>query len=511
MTLLLALAFFLQHDHDHEISGLGSVHFPTSCAAAVAPKFTRAVALLHSFGYEDSRRTFEEVAADDPKCAMAHLGVAMTWYHPIWEPPTAEELAQGSAAIERARAISAGTSREKDFIAALAAFYKDGRAAYENAMTGMHRRYPADDEVTIFCALAILGNANQADPPFEKQKQAAKLLNAVLPKNPNHPGVAHYLIHSFDYPVLAELALPAARAYAKIAPDAPHALHMPSHIFTRLGMWDDSIQSNIASEKSARDRVARLYPGATAFDQLHAMDYLVYAYLQESRYVSVKRVLDEIAATTKLDNETQQAAYTFAAAPQRYALERHDWAASAHLELTPAWFPWSRYPQFEAVAHYGRAIGAARSGDAALARREIAVIAELQKRIRVGKGYDWSSAVAAQRETAEALVAFAEGRKQEAIAAIRKAADHEEAVGKNAISPGSLLPAREILGDLLLETGAGAAALVEYEASLKIAPHRLNSIDGAARASALAGDRAKAEGYSRELKRLRQRAVAFAS
>ena len=508
-------AFFVwgQDDHQHHQHAgtrLGSVKFVTSCTAAAQAQFTRAVALLHSFGYEEARLAFTDVAASDPGCAMAHWGVAMSWYHPIWAPPTLHELEQGAAASERALAIPAGTPREKDFIGALALFYKDWRTvdhptratAYENAMAQVHRRYPADDEATIFYALAIRGNLDQADMTYAKQKEAAHLLNAVLPRNPNHPGVAHYLIHSYDYPALAELALPAARAYAKIAPDAPHALHMPSHIFTRLGLWKDSIGSNIASAKSAQERAARMHPGAGSFDQLHAMDYLVYAYLQEARDASARRVLDEMAGMTKLDEEQFAAAYSFAAAPQRYALERHDWRASARIEPGPAWFDWKRHPQYEAVAHYGRAIGAARAGELALARREIDILGELQKRVPPAKDYDWSSALTAQRETAEAVLAFAQDRKSEALAALRKAADHEDAVDKHAVSPGAILPAREILGDLLLETGANVDALVAYESALKIAPHRFNSVAGAAHAAQLTGDRIKARGYYLDLIRL---------
>ena len=504
-----------QH-HQHAASGLGSVKFSTSCTPAARVGFTRAIALLHSFGYEEARLAFTDVAAVDPRCAMAFWGVAMSWYHPIWAPPTTQELEQGAAAMERARAIPAGTPREKDFIGALALFYKDWRTvdhatratAYEKAMAQVHRSYPADDEATIFYALAIRGNLDQADLTYAKQKDAAMLLNTVLPRNPNHPGVAHYLIHSYDYPALAELALPAARAYAKIAPDAPHALHMPSHIFTRLGLWDDSIASNIASAKSAQERGARMHPGAGSFDQLHAMDYLVYAYLQEARDASARRVLDAMALMTKLDDEQPAAAYSFAAAPQRYALERHDWKASARIDLGPAWFDWKRHPQYAAVAHYGRAIGAARAGDLVLARREIDTLGELQKHVPPAKDYDWSSALTAQRETAESLLAFAEGRKSEALTALRKAADHEDAADKHAVSPGAILPAREILGDLLLETGANADALAAYESALKITPHRFNSVAGAARAARLTGDRIKARGHYLDLVRLGEHAEA---
>jgi hypothetical protein len=502
-----------QH-HEHTVVGLGSISFVTSCAPTAQAPFIRAVALLHSFGYEEARRAFLEATVSDSGCAMAYWGVAMTWYHPIWAPPTAEELKQGADAADRANATPARTDREKDFVEAIELFYKDWptvshrmrATAYENAMEQIHERYPSDDEAAIFYALAILGNLDQSDKTYAKQKQGAKILNEVLPRAPNHPGVAHYLIHSDDYPALAELALPAARVYAKIAPDAPHALHMPSHIFTRLGLWDDSIQSNLASAKSAKDRAARMHPGASSFDQLHAMDYLVYAYLQEGRDDSARRVLDEMADMTKVDEEQFAAAHSFAAAPQRYALERHDWKASSLIELGPAWFAWHRHPQFEAVAHYGKAIGAAQAGELAVARREIDTLATLQKRVSPAKDYDWSRAVATQREVATALLAFAEGKTTEALGALRMAADHEEALDKHNVSPGAILPAREILGDLLLQTAANADALVAYEAALKLAPHRFNSVAGAARAAELIGDRVKASAYYTDLLRLAEHA-----
>jgi hypothetical protein len=498
------------HEHHDAQAGLGSVDFPVTCAQPQQAAFGRAVALLHSFGYEEARRAFADIAAADPVCAMAHWGVAMTYYHPIWAPPTAQELEQGAAAARRAQSLPARSAREKDFIQAIARFYQDWQTAahraraaeYEKAMAQVHERHRADDEATVFYALAMLGNLDQADRTFAKQKEAARLLNSVLPKNPKHPGIAHYVIHSYDYPELAELALPAARAYARIAPAAPHALHMPSHIFTRLGMWQDSIDSNLASAQSAKDRAARMHPGAGAFDQLHAMDYLVYAYLQQARDRSARRVLDEMAAMTKVDEEQFAAAYAFAAAPQRYALERRDWSAAARLETAPRWFNWKRHPQFEAVAHYGRGIGAARAGDSAAARAEIAALTALQKQAPPARDYDWSSAVAAQIEVVEALAAFAEGRKSEALDALRRAADHEDKIGKHAVTPGPLLPARELLGDLLMETGRTGEALLAYEASLKIAPHRFHSVAGAARAAELTGDAVKARAHSLDLVRL---------
>src|SRR6266852_3012842 len=366
-----------QH-HEHMISGLGSVSFPTSCTPAAQAQFTRAVALLHSFGYEEARRAFLDTAASDPGCAMAHWGVAMTWYHQIWAPPPAADLEQGAAASERANVISARTSREKDYIEAIRVFYKDWptashrmrATAYEHAMEGIHQRYPTDDEGAIFYALAILGNLDQADRTYAKQKDAPKILNEVLPRGSHHPGVAHYLIHSDDYPALAELALPAARAYATIAPGAPHALHMPSHIFTRLGLWDDSIASNLASAEKARSYLARVMPGAASFDELHAVDYLVYAYLQRGENDKALALRDQLARVARVDVPNFAAAYALAAVPARCVLERRQWKEAAALTV-PAGASWEKFPYAEANIHFAAAIGAARSNQLDVAKRAV--------------------------------------------------------------------------------------------------------------------------------------------
>src|ERR1043165_9857061 len=311
--------------------------------------FLRATALLHSFGYEEARLGYQDSAKADPACAMAWWGVARTWYHPIWAPPSPDELKQGAAALVRARALEAKTPRERDYIEALGVFYQDWPAvqhtarakAYEQALIGVTERHPEDDEAAIFHALQVvaIGYLDPTDKTYAWQKRGAEILNRVLPRHPDHPGVAHYIIHSVDYPQLAELGLKAARAYGKIAPDSPHALHMPSHIFTRLGLWDDSIASNIESERSAIAQSVRLHGGGGGFDQLHAIDYLVYGYLQEARDESARRVLAEMAALTKLDENQFAAAYAFAASPARWALERRDWKAAAALEVNPRWFP----------------------------------------------------------------------------------------------------------------------------------------------------------------------------
>ncbi|HKQ76179.1 MAG TPA: hypothetical protein VJ810_20970, partial [Blastocatellia bacterium] len=288
-----------QHQHHHEASeNLGQVNFPVSCSPAAQKQFNRAAALLHSFWYEEAEKAFTEVTMTDPGCAMGYWGIAMSNYHPLWAPPNPAELKRGWAAAEKAKATGAKTDRERDYIAAIDVFYKDAdklahrarAVAYEKGMEQVYQRHPQDREAAILYALSLLGTALPTDKSYANQKHAAEILNRVLPAEPQHPGVAHYIIHSFDYPQLAELALPAARSYSKIAASSPHALHMPSHIFTRLGLWQESIKSNIASATAAKNHVAKTHPGAASFDQLHAMDYLEYAYLQGAEDLKAKAV-----------------------------------------------------------------------------------------------------------------------------------------------------------------------------------------------------------------------------
>ena len=477
-------------DHAHEAvpaEKLGTVHFEISCAPETQRGFDRAVALLHSFQYEDAERSFVGLAAADSSCAMSYWGQAMCNYHPIWGPTTEKDFERGRAAIERARKVGGKTDRERAYIDAMARYYQttDGmepaarRAAYEAAMLDLHARFPDDMEGTIFCALAMLGTAPATDRTYAKQKQAAQLLNSVLPKAPNHPGVAHYLIHSLDYPPLAELALPAARAYSKIAPSSPHAQHMPSHIFTRLGLWDESIQSNLASEEAARQLMTRTHPGATHFDALHAMDYLTYAYLQLGQDAKAKEVVDQLAAVTKLDQEMFNAAYAFAAVPARYALERRDWAGAARLTVAPAWFPWKNFAWAEALTQFARGLGAARSGDVAGARMALARLDTLhQSLVGVKGGYDWAPQVEVQRRALRGWIARAEKKSKEAVAELSAAADLEDSTDKHPVTPGALLPAREQLGDLFIELGRKADASKAFSEVLKTSPGRRNSMQG---------------------------------
>ena len=496
-----------EHDHAHPVpEKFGSVHFPTSCKPEVAPAFDRAVALLHSFAYPEAANEFRDIAAKDPGCAMAQWGVAMSYFHTIWGPPTPAEFAAGQAAAEKAASLAPGaTPRERDLIAAIGAYYQGNDiphatrvVAYDQAMAGVAQRYPDDHEIAIFHALAILGVAYNSPPEktYARQKEAAEILNRLLPLEPGHPGIAHYMIHSFDYPDLAELALPAARAYAKIAPSAPHALHMPSHIFTRLGMWPESIESNIASARVAREWVARTKPGATSYEELHAMDYLEYAYLQSGQDAKARALVDSVAQVTGFDNPAFQAGYALAAIPARYALERHDWKMAAGLTARPASYPWDQYRYTVAIVHFARAVGAARSGDLAVARAAVAQLDSIHTSLQGQKGFDWATQVEIQHLAAAGWLARAEKKDGEALSIMRSAADLEDKTDKHPVTPGSVLPAREQLADLLLEMGRPDQALVEYEASLRSAPARLNSFVGAARAAARAGQKEKAKAFN---------------
>jgi hypothetical protein len=502
-----------QHEHGAPPERLGKVDFAVSCSKAARPQFERGVALLHSFWYDAAEKAFLEAAKADPSCAMAYWGVAMSNFHPIWAAgnpgaePTPAELRKGIDAVAKAKAAAARTERERDYIAAVEAFYRDAdrldhRArslAFEAAMERVFAKYPGDRESGIFYALAILGTVSPADKTYAAQKKAAGILNRILPEAPEHPGVAHYLIHSFDYPPLASLALPAARSYAKIASDAPHALHMPSHIFTRLGLWDDSIQSNLASAAAAQRYVAKAAPGATSFDDLHAADYLMYAYLQLGRDTEARGVVERVARVERLDVPNFAAAYALAAVPTRYAVERGKWSDAAKLVPRPSGFPWEKFENAEAILCFGRALGAARSGDLAAAREAAARLETIKNDLdRKGDRY-WSGQVEIQRLEAASWIARAEKKDEEAIRLARSAADLEGSTDKHPVTPGSIIPARELLGDLLLDLQQAGAALGEYEASLAVAPNRLHGLAGAARAARASGDRDKAQTYSAKL------------
>ncbi|HXF38358.1 MAG TPA: hypothetical protein VN687_01475 [Blastocatellia bacterium] len=500
-----------EHQHHESAAKIGKVNFVVSCSPEAQRQFNEAVAWLHSFEYGESERVFEETAKTDPQCAMAQWGVAMSQYHQLWAPPNRAELEKGARAVQKAKARGAKTQRERDYIHAIAEFYEDreksnhpARAArYELAMEQVYKRYPRDLEAGVFYALALNASALAATPMdknYAKQKQAAVILNRVLRLQPNHPGVTHYLIHSYDYPALAHLALAAARSYAKIAPSSAHALHMPSHIFTRLGLWSEDIAMNIRSSNAAKDYGRRNHLAGAWDEQLHAMDYLAYAYLQAARDREARSVLDELKSIRKVDPETFKCAYSFAAIPARWALERRDWKEASDLKIEPADFPWQRFQWAEAITHFARAIGAARSGDSNRARVEVEKLTEIHKQLAGAKdNYDWATQVEIQRRAAAAWLAKASGKSQDALELMRSAADLEDSTEKHPVTPGAVLPARELLGDLLLELNRPADALKEFERSLVVSPNRFNGLYGTARSAELAGDPIKARRYYRKL------------
>jgi tetratricopeptide (TPR) repeat protein len=509
LLLLFPAISIAQEDHQHHetTEKIGKVRFAVSCSTQAQRQFNRALAWLHSFEYEQSEAAFNEVAKTDPQCAMAHWGAAMSLYHQLWVPPNPKELEKATQYVQKAKQIGAKTKRERDYIDAIAQFFDDWgkvdhptRAArYEQAMETIYRRYPGDHDAAVFYALALNATAlatSPVDKTYAKQKRAAALLNRALRVQPEHPGVTHYLIHSYDYPPVAHLALAAARHYAKIAPSSAHALHMPSHIFTRLGLWDEGIATNIRSGNAAKDYALRNHLKGAWDEQLHAMDYLAYAYLQRSRDREARAVLEELKAIRRVDPETFKVAYSFAAIPARWALERRKWSEAAELKVEPAYFPWQRFQSAEAITHYARAIGAARTGDTDRARVEVEKLAEVQRQlIGVKDSYDWATQVEIQRRAAAAWLAKAEGFNPEALRLMRLAADLEDSTDKHPVTPGAVLPARELLGDMLLEVGRPAEALKEYETSLQISPNRFGGLYGAGRAAELAKDLRKAREY----------------
>lgn len=499
-----------RQDHSHHGDALGTVHFETSCSAVVNAGFTRAVALLHSFGYDEARRVFEDVAARDERCAMAQWGIAMTWWHPLWAPPTKAELTSGQQAVTRAKAIGGQTPRERAYIEAIGLFYDRAdttshgvrAVAYREGMMRIAGQFKDDVEASIFYALSLLATATPGDSRFANQKRAAEILNRISMDQPDHPGVAHYMIHAFDYPPLAREALPAARAYAKIAPASPHALHMPTHIFTRLGLWQESITANLESARTARELVARTHPGAASFDALHALDYLVYAYLQIDDQNSARAAADEAAAARRFDEPNFAVGYAVAAIPARLALERHDWRAAAALEAPTVDLPWQQFPYALAITHFTQAVGAARIGQAVRARAALESLRSIQQQLTttpVPGPYDWAGQVESMRLAASAWVARSEGRNDEALTQAAAAAELEEQAGKHPVTPGPVLPARELLGNLLLDLDRPGEALKAFESSLMESPNRFNSIAGAALAAVRSGQRDKAADYYRTL------------
>jgi hypothetical protein len=474
---------------------LGAVHFQTSCTPEAQKLFDRAMLYQHSFWYRASQRAFQDALKADPECGIAYWGIALSL---LWNPhsaPPAKNLAEGAAAIASAKSVGAKTQRERDYIDALSAMYADydkvdhrtRLLAYAKAMEQLAARYPDDDEAQIHYALALNTSASPADKTYANQLKGAAILEVIAKRQPDHPGVAHYLIHLYDYPAIADKGIEAARRYAKIAPAASHAQHMPSHIFTRVGYWNESIASNVEAA-----RVAKLNEEGS--DQLHAMDYLVYAYLQLGQDDKAKAVIDEMNTVKGFSETFIAGPYALAASPARYAIERGDWKAATALPVRT-----SAQPYVQAITYFARALGSARSGDPEAAKVEIARLAELRDRLRDAKDAYWSEQVEIQRQIATAWELDAEGKHDEALQAMSAAADAEDKTEKHPVTPGVPKPARELYGEMLLEHGKPAEALAAFEATLKKEPNRLGAYAGAAKAAQGAGDNGKARDYYQKI------------
>ena len=479
---------------------IGSVRFVTSCNEAAQLHFTRAVALQHSFYWAEVKKSLAEAAKADPSCAMVHwLHAMVAMGNPYTWPLTGKALADGMAAVELAQKLNPPTEREKDFIAAAEQFFRNAdkvpaqtrQLAYELAMGKIAQKYPDDIEARIFYALALSANFNPNDKTYANQLAAAKILEVVLAEKPDHPGVSHYLIHSYDSPPLAQRGLSSAYRYRDVAPSAPHALHMPSHIFTRLGMWDDSIAANTAVLNATRDHQSRL----------HSWDYMGYAYLQKAQDEDAKRVLGEIRLLGKIEGETASSAYALAAIPSRMALERQRWseAASLKLPISEFDFGWQQFPQAEAIMVYARALGSARMGQVKSAKKEVERLAVLKLAMREAKLFYWADQADIQIETVNAWIARAGGKGKEALARLRAAADHEDGTEKSAVTPGPIIPVREQLGDMLMDMKQPRAALAEYERAIVKEPNRFRSLYAAARAAEAINDDERAKKYYRQL------------
>lgn len=512
VALFLVVAFFSltsafaedAKDSKTAQGSLGIVEFETSCSDAVSADFNRGVALLHHMMYKQAEQVFTQITEKDPECAMGYWGLAMTQLHPLWAPPSKEELSRGLFAVKTAQSKNPPTEREQAYIAAIQGFYdgfetKDHPtriAIWSDGQKKVMESNPDDEDAIAFYALSHLATAPKADKTFAHQKESGAMLEELIVTSPEHPGVFHYTIHAYDNPVLAERAVPVARDYDKLAPDVPHALHMPSHIFVRLGMWPEVISWNIRSADAAKRQSP---PDAISLHYAHAADYLIYSYLQKGQDKKAMEVLTEL---NKIANyqDSFASAYGVAGAQARYPLERMQWEDAASLEIrTHKDFQWDKYPQYEAITYFARGIGAARTGNIEVAEEALAKLNALyDSTVQSGDKY-WPVIVDADRQSVAAWIEYAKGDKTKALAMMEKAADTEDSVDKHPVTPGAILPARDLLGDMLIDMGKPAMALVAYEKSLQISPNRFYSLYGAGYAAELSGNTDKATKYYQEL------------
>ena len=503
VALLLISGFAQSHEGDGK-GQLGRVKFASSCDPKVQPLLESGVAMLHSFWYSAAEKTFRDVLAQDRSCTVANWGIAaILMANPLAGQGAAlKDVPAAQAAIDEGRRVPPKTQRERDYIEAVAAYYQDfstrpERSRQESrskAFEQLAARYPDDDEAQIFSALYIAGTQSNSDQTYAAYLKAAGILEKLFAKYPEHPGVAHYLIHSYDAPPIAKQGIPAARRYAAIAPAAPHALHMPSHIFTRVGDWEDSATTNLRSVDAAKT-------GGEPNEAYHATDYAVYAYLQLARDRDARRVMEDVLKITTFNPGIRTAPYAMAAMPARIALERGAWREAAQLKLQP-----TKFMYVDAITHFARAIGAARSGDTAAAETEAAVLERLHKGLLDAKDNYWATEVEVQRLAVAGWIARGQGRTDDALKFMRAAADLEDKNEKSIVTPGRVLPARELLGDMLLELKQPALALKEFEASHVREPNRFRGYSGAALAAEGAGDRRKAADYYAKLMDLAKKA-----
>jgi hypothetical protein len=510
IVLILVASRTLAQEHQHRNGEkLGVVHFATSCNEAAQKEFNRAVALLHSFQFSRAIEGFNAVLGEDATCGIAYWGIALS----DWSNPFAtgmkdkSQLQAGRESAERGKTVGAKTDRERAYIAAVGKLYSDFEGtpqrarllAYRDAMRDVAAKYPEDHEAQIFYALAIAASEDPADKTYAGRLQAGAILEKLFAQEPAHPGLAHYIIHTYDVPALAGQALVAARRYSEIAPDAPHALHMPSHTFTRTGFWQESIDTNIAAAAAARRE------GQIA-EELHASDYEIYAYLQTGQDGAARRVLDSLPEiASRFDPKAVLSGagspatgyFALAAIPARYALERRDWKQSVQLPLRETPFPYT-----DAMTWFARGLGAARLGQAPAANQSATALQQIRERLsKVGENY-WAEQVEIQELAVRAWAALAEGKKVEALRQMKLAAELEDGTEKSAVTPGPLAPARELLGEMLLELNEPAQAREQFEATLKKEPGRLRALYGAARAAQLSGDRAASQKYFREVSKV---------
>jgi tetratricopeptide (TPR) repeat protein len=478
------------------------VQFSNSCKTAVQGKFNRAITLLHSFEYPETTRLFREITDEDPDCAMAYWGAAMSVWHPLWAPPSESDLEKGAALLAIAADLES-TPRESNYIDALSTFFssndvgshRDRARDYESRMSDLYSNNLQDPEAAMFYSLSLLASADPRDKSYAHQFKSAGLLNWVRASQPTHPGVLHYLIHSYDYPGLAHLALDAALTYADAAPDSAHAQHMPSHIFTRLGLWDRSLSSNHDSTQSAAEYTASAHLSGHYDEGLHSIDYLMYAMLQTGRDDEAQQLLVRLGNIKKTDTENFKVAFTYASAPARYALERRMWNEASDLQFVREDFAWDDFPWAQSIHYFARGIGSARNEQPEKARQELAIIEDLLTNLPEATPTYFRTEVEVHAESVKSWILLAEGDANGALSLAAAAADREDAVDKHPVTPGEVLPARELYADMLFEVGNNAQSLEQYQAVLEVSPNRLNALIGSAQAAALLGETKLAEQY----------------